>query len=93
MTCLHCEEGINPLTDEFVPLNDGRDWMHRECNLRQVIGSEDCIKRGPHLVGTCKPDDPQISRREAARRAVRAWGEAELLNLKRALVLHVQAVG
>jgi hypothetical protein len=91
MTCLNCEELINPFVDEIVPINEGRDWMHRECLLRGVIGSEDCIRRGPHAVGTCKPDDTRLTKREAARAAVRAWEEKELL--KQALTQHVKAAG
>jgi hypothetical protein len=56
-------------------MNDGTAFMHRECLLRTVIGSEDCIRRGPHAPGACLPDDPQLTKRQAALAAYRAWLE------------------
>jgi len=48
MRCLHCEEMIEPLEDDVLPVNDGTGWMHRACLLRSVIGSEDHVRRGKH---------------------------------------------
>lgn len=75
MNCLHCEEELDPLDQGNVPLNDGTAAMHRECMLRTVIGSEDCIRRGPHAPGTCLPDDPGLTKRQAALASYRAWLE------------------
>lgn len=75
MNCLHCVEELDPLEPNIVPVNDGADWMHRECLLRGVVGSEDHIRRGPHARGTCLPDDPKLTKREAAIAACMAYFE------------------
>ncbi|MBA3240049.1 MAG: hypothetical protein H0T60_02335 [Acidobacteria bacterium] len=71
MKCQYCEELIIA-GDDFEFVNDGAATMHRECMLRTVIGSADHVRRGPHPVGTCEPDDPRLTKREAARSAVEA---------------------
>lgn len=75
MECLHCSEVIEPMESDVVPVNEGTAWMHRECLLRSVLGSEDHIRRGAHPVGTCLPDDPRLTKHEAAYAAVMAWRE------------------
>lgn len=75
MNCLHCEEELDPLDQDLVPLNDSTAFMHRECLLRGVIGSEDCIRRGPHAQGGCQGDDLTLTKRQAALAAYRAWLE------------------
>ncbi|HEX8556725.1 MAG TPA: hypothetical protein VF668_01410 [Pyrinomonadaceae bacterium] len=77
MNCLHCEEPLCPLDPDVLPVNGGDAGMHRECLLRGVIGSADHIRRGPHPAGACLPDDPRLTKREAARAAVRAYFERE----------------
>lgn len=47
--------------------------FHSECALRAVTGSADHILRGPHAVGTCEPDDPTLTKREAALAATAAY--------------------
>lgn len=74
MICLHCEEEIEPGTD-VVPINSGADVMHRECMVRAVAGSADHLRRGPHPNGSCLPDDPRLTKREAALAAYRAFVE------------------
>lgn len=74
MTCFHCQEEIGrEELHNAVPFNSGTDFMHRECMLRTVIGSEDHIRRGAHPEGSCLPDNPRLSKREAALAAYRAW--------------------
>ena len=72
MNCFHCGEGID---EDAVPINSGADFMHRECMLRGVIGSEDHVRRGPHVAGACPPDEPALTKREAALAAYLAWLE------------------
>lgn len=72
MNCRHCGEALD---GDVVPMNDGRDGMHRPCFMRAITGSEDCLRRGPHQPGTCLPDDPTLTRREAALRAYNAYLE------------------
>ena len=88
MTCHHCTEELNPLDPDAVPVNDGETAMHRECMLRSVIGSEDCVRRGPHAPGSCLPDDPKLTKRQAALAAYRAW-----LECNQPAVRHVDAPG
>lgn len=87
MNCFHCEEELGPDQD-VVPINDGTAFMHRECLLHTVIGSEDHVRRGPHPTGSCQPDDPRLTKREAALAAYRAW-----LELGRRAANHVDAEG
>lgn len=87
MNCLHCEEELGPDQD-VVPVNDGTAFMHRECMLRGVIGSEDCIRRGPHAPGSCLPDDPKLTKRQAALAAYKAW-----LKCNQTTARHVDAPG
>ncbi|MEA2175341.1 MAG: hypothetical protein QOD00_2933 [Blastocatellia bacterium] len=70
LNCLHCKE-LLAATDDVIH----HAKMHRECLMRCVTGSEDCIRSGPHVPGTCQPDDPNLTKREAARRAFAAWKE------------------
>lgn len=88
MNCAHCEEDLDPLDPDSVPVNDGAAGMHRECMLRGVLGSEDCVRRGPHAPGSCLPDDPKLTKRQAALAAYRAW-----LERNQPEVSHVEAPG
>lgn len=87
MRCLHCgedspeDEGIPQLYVDLGP--DGRPlsrrgWIHRECQLRMVLG-------GPaHVLGLCScpqggvgcDPDMGLSKREAAR-VVAKWSRGE----------------
>lgn len=68
MTCQHCGETIQDGEQA-----GGNNAFHRECLVRLVTGSVDCLSRGPHPVGACLPDDPALTKREAARAAWTAW--------------------
>jgi len=65
--CAHCSEEIKRF--ELIPDCGGR--MHRECLLRNVVGSL------AHQVGTCscyggtRHDDPNLTLRENAKAAAR----------------------
>lgn len=71
-TCVWCDEAIADDDDGW--LNGVDQASHRECWLRAVIGGAN------HITGRCSccggdqdPDPPGLSRREAARAAVRAF--------------------
>jgi hypothetical protein len=66
--CTWCGEQVEP--DQSASYCEP---MHRECALRAVSGSADHILRGPHRVGTCKPDDPTLTKRQAALAAQAAY--------------------
>jgi len=68
-TCGWCEEQIEP--GMFAP--DQGTPMHYYCAVRGVVGSLDHLTRGDHKEGTCLPDDPRLTKREAALRAYRWW--------------------
>lgn len=71
--CRHCEEALTP-EEEWASL---RQDLHRECAFRLVSGSADHILRGPHEAGTCLPDEPHLTRREAARAAMAAFNSLD----------------
>ena len=67
-TCGRCGETIAP-HDEAQFISPG--WFHHECAARMVIGGAN------HLLGRCTccggtepPDDPALTKREAARTAL-----------------------
>lgn len=68
-TCGWCEEPIRP--GEFAPAQGTP--MHYYCAVRAVTGPLDCLMRGQHLHGTCRPDDPRLTKREAALAAYHYW--------------------
>jgi len=82
--CLHCGEPIVAGDDGVVQLciMHGRrpEWRpaHDECNLRAAIGGLAHIEgRCMCCGGTDPPDPPGMTRREAARAAVRAYRQRE----------------
>lgn len=72
--CYHCDE-IFVEGDRGVTDMPGHA-LHLECQIRQVVGGVNHI-RGTCLCcgGTDDPDPPDVSKREAARRAVIEWGK------------------
>jgi hypothetical protein len=66
--CGWCGEQVEPgqSTSVCQPL-------HSECAMRAVLGTADHILRGPHEPGTCAPDDPDLTKRQAALAAVTAF--------------------
>lgn len=83
-TCLHCEEPVLE-TEQRRPIVYGQlaqtgeveyttRWVHWECFRRQLIGGARHIEgRCRCFAGSCEPDDPGLSRREAALVACAAW--------------------
>ena len=72
--CAHCDEPILP-GDDMTTTNDGDLLFHRECLLRGVIGSVAHQRRECSCYGGTGEDDPNLTRREAARAAFRYWVE------------------
>lgn len=69
--CLHCHEPV--LFTDSVPVNGGLHQMHRECMLRQIVGSIGHQKGTCGCYGECETDPVDMSVREAARAAVAYW--------------------
>jgi hypothetical protein len=72
-TCFQCDEPILP-NEPGVQFDDG-DYAHRNCFLRGVIGSVAHVERrcGCYVPGSEESDPLNLTRREAANRAVEAW--------------------
>jgi len=74
---MNCERCGEPIT-ERERLCDPSPFVsqrHRECVLRSILGGANHIRRLCSCFGgTADPDPPGLSRREAAREAVRARG-------------------
>jgi hypothetical protein len=72
MNCLFCEE---PLLhgEKVIPINDGRDQVHQECMMRQVVGSVGHQNGTCHCHGGNQEDPPGLTKREAAREAFALW--------------------
>lgn len=78
--CLYCREAVRAgdsgyLMASYEPEGARVVAVHAECQLRQVVGGVECLKRqhaGTHVVGDHDPDPPGLSRREAAQ-ATWAW--------------------
>lgn len=66
-TCEYCAEAI--AQGELATTTQ----FHYYCAVRMVTGSADCLSRGNHKHGTCLPDDPSLSKREAALAAYKVW--------------------
>lgn len=71
-TCIHCEEPIGE-GDDGIRYANG-PVAHYECQLRSVVGGVN------HILGRCSccggtedPDPPGMTRREAAKAAVRLY--------------------
>jgi hypothetical protein len=78
-TCLWCGETVEA-GDQGVVMPTIREGgasmepLHLECHMRQVVGGVRHIEgRCLCCGGTEEPDPPGVTRREAARRAERAW--------------------
>jgi len=75
--CVFCDEPILP-DEQVQPIWGGeaeRRQVHRECLLRQVVGSvahqmEECSCFEP---GSTRGDPPGMTKREAARAAADLW--------------------
>jgi len=74
LTCNWCEEAIHPCGILSLYGMDNRP-CHKECLARQLLGSLAHIEGrcGCYVPGSAEGDPPGLSRREAARQAVRAW--------------------
>lgn len=81
-TCIHCGEAFAPGDRRFPIMSLGQDgarrrYAHRECSLRQVVGSVG------HQFGRCschggKEEDPEgLTKRDAARAAVRLYEQLQ----------------
>ena len=71
--CYHCEEAI-VAEDSGIQYPDG-DVAHRNCHLRQIIGSVAHVERrcGCYVSGSEENDPPGLSLRQAADAAVAAF--------------------
>jgi hypothetical protein len=69
MNCLYCEEPVLPDEEWQQP------EMHRECAQRSILGSvAHLMKRCSCFVpGSEEGDPPGLTKRAAARAAVRVW--------------------
>ena len=70
--CWWCHEPL-ALTDDVVALNGGNDAIHRECLVRQVVGSVAHQQHRCLCYGGTDEDAPEMSRRESALAAFRYW--------------------
>lgn len=71
--CAHCGEpvtGLEASLCEFMPRAE-----HWACGFRAIMGSVAHIEKrcGCYVPGADETDPPGMTRREAAREAVRAW--------------------
>lgn len=71
--CYHCEEPIL-ITDPGIRYPDG-DYAHRNCHIRQIVGSVAHIEKrcGCYVEGSHDSDDPALTPRQAADAAVALW--------------------
>lgn len=75
--CGWCDEAIR--VGEFAPQRGTP--VHYYCAVRGVVGPLDHQARGPHEGGDCLPDDPALTKREAALASYRYWrGRQEARN-------------
>lgn len=84
MKCQWCKEEILPdeesLIDEVLPSGEVVKKplpFHRECQFRVCCGSAGHIKKACSCYGGNEEDPPGVSKREAARAAVRAWDDSQ----------------
>lgn len=67
--CFYCNEPVLP--DEAL---GAFDRVHRECELRAILGGVNHIRRLCTCYGgSAEPDPPGLTKRQAAREALRAW--------------------
>jgi len=74
VNCLHCGEEI--IDDDLAIVhNNGEIAEHKNCGLREIIGSVAHLERrcSCFVPGSTEGDPPGMSRREAANAAVRLW--------------------
>jgi hypothetical protein len=53
-------------------------WWHRECMVRQVVGSVGHLQRRCPCYGGTETDPPEMTRREAARAACELYHRTQL---------------
>lgn len=77
LVCIHCDEPV--LSSEEREQYANGPIAHRECFARRVIGSLAHIERrcSCYVPGATCTDPPEMTRREAARAAVKAFLLAE----------------
>lgn len=69
-TCAHCGEAIKSDDDGILM----PQAFHADCHIRRIVGGLNHQRgRCTCCGGTEPPDPPELSRREAARRAVAYW--------------------
>jgi|HubBroStandDraft_1064217.scaffolds.fasta_scaffold32770_4 hypothetical protein len=79
MICPECGEEI--VKGEMVmPFNNDTILMHYECGLRGIIGSVAHLQRrcSCYVPGSEEGDPPGMSKREAAKAAVKLWDMIQL---------------
>jgi hypothetical protein len=84
LLCLHCGEPFAPSEYGVITYLVGADGArasiarHRECELRQVIGSVGHLTRKCSCYGGGQEDPLELSVRDAARAAVAIWEKGRL---------------
>lgn len=82
MICPDCDEEI--VKGELVmPFNDNTLLMHYECGMRGIIGSVAHLQRrcSCYVKGASETDPPGMTRREAAKAALKLWDMIRLKEL------------
>lgn len=72
--CTFCEEPVPPDEQPDAPMMPP---VHRECLIRQVVGSVGHLERRCSCHGGDASDPPEMTRREAARAAVTLWKRSQ----------------
>jgi hypothetical protein len=75
-SCISCEEPI--LAGEQGFIDAGGQPSHYECFMRAVIGSVEHQMKGPHGCDRTCQDADGLTKRQAARAAVRYWEKKTL---------------
>jgi len=78
--CVHCGEVVKLEENGDVVLTpEGPRPAHPECNFRAIMGSVAHIEKrcGCFVSGAEETDPPDMTPREAAKAAVRAWHESQ----------------
>jgi hypothetical protein len=72
--CIHCGEAVG-FDEDFEHYVNG--ISHRECAMRAILGSVAHIEKrcSCYVPGSQENDPPGLSRREAAKAAVKAWNQ------------------
>ena len=74
LICLHCKEVIREF-EQRRPLNGGREWMHLQCLIRNIMGSVGHQKGECSCYGKVDTSEDGLSLRDAARLAYAYWRE------------------